>query len=103
MKTKKVLRYYSECGKGFWKKQKALDHESNCKCWKNPQIKGCLSCKNKCFSKDNNGANEPQFFQEWEVNNCDFSVFGVPVHEAFTHIKKYCPKWEEKGESNGNR
>jgi len=45
MKTKKVLRYYADCGKGFWKKVTALDHETSCKCWTNPRNKTCKTCK----------------------------------------------------------
>jgi len=45
MQSKKVTRYYSECGKGFWKKTPALDHEHNCKCWTNPKNKTCKTCK----------------------------------------------------------
>ena len=45
MKSKKVIRYYADCGKGFWKKVTALDHETSCKCWTNPQRKTCKTCK----------------------------------------------------------
>lgn len=38
MKAKKVIRYYSDCGKGFWKKQTAINHDINCKCCKNETI-----------------------------------------------------------------
>ncbi len=55
MIAKKVIRYYSECGRGFWKKQQAISHDENCKCWKNPKFKSCLSCKHKCIIKDSNG------------------------------------------------
>jgi hypothetical protein len=32
MHTKRVTRYYSECGKGFWKKEDAEIHEQYCRC-----------------------------------------------------------------------
>lgn len=97
MKSKKVTRYYSDCGKGFWSKQKALTHEEYCKCWKNPIFKTCLSCKHKNFVKDSNGMeNEPQYLQTWTENKCKNSEFGVPVHEDYEDIRKYCPHHELK-------
>lgn len=45
MRAKRVLRYYAECGKGFWKKQSAIDHEGNCMCWKNPKNRACTTCR----------------------------------------------------------
>lgn len=45
MHAKKVTRYYSECGKGYWSKRSALDHEENCMCWGNPKNKTCKTCK----------------------------------------------------------
>jgi len=45
MITKRVTRYYSECGKGHWKKEQALSHEENCKCWTNQKNKTCKTCK----------------------------------------------------------
>lgn len=95
MQVKKVTRYYSDCGRGFWKKQQALTHDENCKCWKNPKLKSCLSCKHKSFIKDSNGMeHEPQYLQTWDENTCKHSGYGVPVHEDFEHIKKYCPFYE---------
>lgn len=45
MKSKKVLRYYADCGKGFWSKVGCLSHEDNCHCWTNPKNKTCKTCK----------------------------------------------------------
>ena len=95
MIAKKVTRYYSDCGRGFWKKDKAITHDKYCKCWKNPIFKGCLSCKHKCIIKDSNGMeNEPQFLQTWDINKCKHSELGQPVHKDFDHIRQNCPKWE---------
>ena len=47
MKAKKVMRYYAECGKGFWNKTAALDHEDNCHCWGNVKNKTCKTCVHK--------------------------------------------------------
>lgn len=44
---------------------------------------------------DSNGMEgEPHLLQTWETNFCEYSNLGVPVHEEFQHIRKYCPKWE---------
>ena len=97
MKTAKVLRYYSYCGRGYWNKKSAIIHDENCKCWKNPKFKGCLSCKHKNIINDSNGMeNEPQYLQTWDSNQCKHSEFGVPAHKDFEHIRIYCPFYEPK-------
>lgn len=50
MNSKKVTRYYADCGKGFWKKSQALTHEGSCKCWTNPQNKACKTCSYGSFA-----------------------------------------------------
>lgn len=103
MISKKVIRYYSDCGRGFWKKQQALTHDQNCKCWNNPKFKSCISCKFKDFRVDSNGMeHEPQYNQTWEYNNCKHSGFGISVHENFTHIRKNCPQWVNKAKEVNN-
>lgn len=95
MIVKKVTRYYSDCGRGFWKKQQAVTHDKNCKCWKNPKYKSCLSCKHECIAKDSNGMeHEPQYLETWSINKCQHSESGVPVHQDYEHIRKYCPFYE---------
>jgi hypothetical protein len=95
MESRKVLRYYSDCGRGFWKKHKAITHDENCKCWKNPKFKTCISCKHKCMMLDSNGMEgEPQHLQTWEFNNCEHSESGTPVHKDYLHIRKYCQHHE---------
>lgn len=97
MQVKKVLRYYADCGRGFWKKQKAISHDKNCVCWTNPALKCCLSCKHKNFITDSNGMeNEPQYLQTWQENQCKYSESGAPVHEGLDHIRKYCSYYESK-------
>ena len=91
MEVRKVLRYYSDCGKGFWKKDKAIKHDENCKCWKNPKFKSCMSCKLKNFIKDSNGMeHEPQYLQVWTENRCKHSECGIPVHEEYEQIRMNC-------------
>jgi len=97
MISKKVIRYYSDCGKGFWSKKKAITHDENCKCWKNPKLKSCLSCKHKCFIINSNGMeHEPQFLQTWQENTCKHLESGVPVHENYEHIRKNCEHYTPK-------
>jgi hypothetical protein len=97
MIAKKVTRYYADCGRGFWKKSQALTHDENCKCWKNPKFKTCISCKFKNFGEDSNGMeHEPQFLETWTTNNCEHSNSGSPVHEDFDHIIRYCSSHELK-------
>jgi len=97
MKIKKVTRYISECGRGYWNKSTCLSHEKNCKCWKNPKFQTCLTCKHKSFIKDSNGMeHEPQYLQTWDENNCEHSEFGVPAHVDYEHIRMYCQFWETK-------
>lgn len=97
METKRVTRYISECGRGFWTKHKAIEHEENCKCWKNPKFKTCISCKHKDIVTDSNGMeSEPHNLETWQTNNCKNSNSGVPVHKDFDFIRKYCPFHESK-------
>jgi len=97
MTTKKVLRYYADCGRGFWRKQQAITHDINCKCWKNPKLKSCLSCKHKCMITDSNGMEgEPRHLQTWTANDCKHSESGTPVHVDFDHIRKLCNFYEQK-------
>lgn len=97
MIVKKVTRYYSECGRGFWKKQQAITHDINCKCWKNPKFKSCMSCIYKNFEKDSNGMEEePYHLQTWDTNMCKYSDSGIPVHKDFEHIRKYCRFYKGK-------
>lgn len=97
MREKKVTRYYSDCGRGFWKKQQALTHDENCKCWVNPKFKCCLSCKFKQIVNDSNGMeHEPSNLQTWKTNLCEYSGFGVPAHKDYDHIRLHCPKYINK-------
>ena len=98
MTSKKITRYYSECGRGFWKKDRCKSHELNCKCWKNPKFKTCLSCALKNFVRDSNGMeHEPQFHQTWIENMCQHSESGIPAHETCEHIRKHCQNYIQKG------
>jgi len=95
MISKKVYRYYADCGKAFWNKRACLSHESNCKCWKNPKFKTCLTCVHKDFKNDCDDE------QSWTYNNCqnpkfDYDKMFVPAHKNTDHICINCPVWELK-------
>ncbi len=90
MRTEKVLRYYSDCGRGFWSKQKALIHDTNCKCWKNEKFKTCISCKHKDFVTDSDGSGA-----SWVENLCD-TQNGIPAHENAQHVIMNCHSWASK-------
>ena len=96
MIAKKVIRYYADCGRGFWKKQKALTHDKNCQCWVNEKHRTCLTCKHKNFAIDSNGMeHDPQYLQTWVSNEC-CNQNGIPAHENAQHIIKNCLSWEPK-------
>jgi len=100
MISKKVYRYYADCGKAFWTKRACLNHESSCRCWKNPKFKTCLSCIHKNFKKDDDGE------QSWDYNDCknaemNLNTMFTPAHKNADHICINCPKWEPKKEQNG--
>ena len=97
MEKRKVTRYISECGRGYWNKRSCLSHEQNCKCWKNPKFQTCFTRKHTSLIKHTNGMeHEPIHLEVWDVNNCKHSESGVPAHEGFEHIRKYCSFWETK-------
>jgi len=104
MEIRKVTRYYSECGRGFWKKKQAITHDINCKCWVNPKFQSCISCKLKDIRTDNNGMQkEPHNLETWKFNNCEHSNSGVPIHKDFDYIRKYCPKYLNKKPTPPNK
>ncbi len=100
MKSKKVLRYYADCGRGFWKKGSCLGHEKRCKCWTNPKYKTCLTCKFHNLIKDSNGMEEPyrENFITRECNNANFDHDRDfrPAHENAPDLCIDCEMWESK-------
>lgn len=71
MISKKVMRYYAECGKAFWKKQRALNHEKVCTCWVNPKFKTCLSCKHH---KQYYDESTPDYPGQGYINECGIGI-----------------------------
>lgn len=108
MKIKKVNRYYSDCGRGFWSKKACLKHEENCKCWTNPAFRTCKTC---IFAREYNDSNgmehEPQFLQTWRGIECtnpnfDHDTDFNQAHEKAPYLCVNCTKWKfKKGEWDG--
>lgn len=102
MKTTRVTRYISDCGRGFWSKAKCLKHEENCKCWTNPKHRTCKTCKFAKVVNDSNGMeHEPQFLQQWTWIDCQNPDFNVDIHFTEAHEKApdlciNCPVWQSK-------
>lgn len=91
MHSKKITRYYAECGKGFWKKSACLDHEETCKCWTNPKNKACKTCLHGCFQGD-----EPDVGIQsgWECMNSENTNDGhVNDLENVDYISVNCSFW----------
>lgn len=100
METKRVTRYISDCGKGFWKKSRCATHEENCKCWTNPKFKTCKTCKHGENVHDSNGMeDEPSQLHEWRQWECRNNEFDYDKHFTAAHKKAAdlcinCPIWE---------
>lgn len=93
MIKKKVTRYYAECGKGFWKKSTALTHELNCKCWKNPKNKTCLTCKKAEHVVDHGDEITPG---EGAWFDCSDSRVGDHENDlGLSYLSVGCKFWEE--------
>lgn len=102
MIKKKVTRYYSDCGRGFWTKKSCLNHEISCKCWTNPVYKTCKTCKFGKITNDSNGMeHEPQNLETWSYWECKNPLFNYDEHFTMAHEKAEdlcinCPVWESK-------
>lgn len=93
MKSKKVIRYYAECGRGFWKKVDALHHEGVCKCWKNPKNKACTTCRYGEYAGYENDTGYGGF---WECghNSMDGEHSGGP--SGVDYISVNCKYWGDR-------
>lgn len=102
MKAVRVTRYIADCGKGFWNKSAAINHDDVCRCWKNPKFRTCKACKHLKIENDSNGMeDEPQFLQTWKnlvCTNPEFihDVHFTPAHENASDLCINCPVWEPK-------
>ena len=102
MKTRRVTRYISDCGRGFWNKKVCLNHEESCKCWTNPKHKTCKTCKFGNNYEDSNGMeHEPQYLHVWRQWEClnpefDYDKHFTPAHEKAEDLCINCPVWVGK-------
>lgn len=99
MNSKMVRRYYAECGRGFWRKGAAVRHEEVCKCWTNPKLRCCKSCKHYSTFTDYDDI-QSGYVGEGVVNMCPFDISDedwTPAHPVkATDLNINCPKWEGK-------
>lgn len=98
-----IKAYQTLCGKKFFNKQSAKKHELVCKCWANPNLKTCLTCKFGKLVKDSNGMEyEPQYlhtWKQWECSNSAFDydrMFTQAEHDKTQSLNINCPIWESK-------
>jgi hypothetical protein len=103
MRTVRVTRYYADaCNRGFWNKYSCLEHEKNCKCWKNPINRTCLTCLfNNGVKGDSNGMeHEPQNLETWDYRDCKNpdmkEEYLTPAHERAPNLFINCIYWKEK-------
>lgn len=104
MKSKKVLRYYCEgCGRGFWKKKTAANHEKNC--WHMPKNKTCISCKHGEYVED--GCDHPEIpgcpSEVWSYYDCHNENNKSDEHKGapkdVDYLSVNCEYWDIKKES----
>lgn len=102
---KEVLqkRFITDCGKNYLRKAQAISHESICRCWTNPNLKTCVTCKFGELVKDSNGMeDEPQYLETWKWWNCknrefDFdTMFTQASGDNTKSLCINCPKHEVK-------
>lgn len=101
LKTKLVKQYVADCGKKFLSKKSCLKHELNCKCWKNPKFRTCLSCIYYKKHKEFFGENEKSslvIFNECKNENFVYELHHTPAHEKAADLTINCPVWELKNE-----
>lgn len=73
---KEIKAYQTICGKKYFSKQSAKKHENICKCWTNPNLKTCITCKFGELINDSNGMEtEPQYLHTWKQWECSNSKF----------------------------
>jgi len=100
MNAKRVLRYYAECGRGFWRKDRAINHEKVCKCWGNPTYRTCKTCRHANKIHDSNGMeHEPQNLETWIWTECKKGIGPGDAewnqkHENVDDININCSLWE---------
>jgi len=106
MRTVRVTRYISDCGRGFWTKKTAETHDKNCRCWTNPKFKTCKTCAFCTVENDSNGMeHDPKYLQTWASIECHNPDFDYDKHFTEAHGKApdlciNCPVWKNKNNKN---
>jgi len=100
MYKKRVIRYFADCGKGFWSKQSTIKHEQKCTCWTNPKLRTCKTCVFGNIEIDSNGMDAP-YLETWAYYDCTNPKFieatdFTPAHKTNPTLCINCPKWENK-------
>lgn len=71
-----IKAYKTDCGRKYFSKQGAANHETICKCWANPVLQSCITCEFGELINDTNGMeHEPRCLQtwmQWDCHNPDF-------------------------------
>ena len=98
MKTKKVTRYYAECGRGFWNKRACVNHEGNCHCWTNPKNKACLTCKySNVYSESDEGEGRSNSYKVRECLHPSFNEESMkPIAIGAKYVYDNCELWKLK-------
>lgn len=97
-----IKAYKCECGKKFYTKKAAINHEKVCKCWTNPKHRTCKTCKYGHLQYDSNGMeHEPQnlhTWHEWVCKNPEYKseLHHTPAHEKVPDLNINCPVWVSK-------
>ncbi len=100
MITKRVTRYYADCGRAWWTKKACLTHEKNCKCWTNPKHRTCKTCrfatKDSESIEDGHGQviKTESWFDCTNPSQADKEHSGAP--EGHDYISVNCIGWEGK-------
>lgn len=90
-----------DCGKNYFTKQGAKNHEKVCVCWTNPKYKTCLTCKfYRVFTDSNGMEHEPYNLETWKQVKYTNPLFKDymfhAVHKNAPDINMNCPVWENK-------
>lgn len=101
MRKIKQIKYQADCGRIFSKKTACEKHEIVCKCWTNPALKTCKTCKWGMVLHDSNGMeHEPQYLHTWKQWDCknpnfDYEKHFTPAHEKAQDLNINCSIWEQ--------
>lgn len=92
MKVRRVLRYISDCGRGYWSKAACLAHEAVCKCWTNPKNRTCKTCEFGRHVRDDVDPGADTYWECLNDNNPNDDHTGGP--EGVDYISVHCVYWK---------